>query len=430
MTPNEVRVVVTGLGCVSPVGNTAPETWEGLLAGRSGVSRLRAFDVNGSQPGYAAEVKDLSPERAGLPRRKLKMMGRQAQLAFAAVQEACTDAGLASDAAAVDRERLGIILGVGMLNADVEDLGRAFHTMQAATGPAFVQSAFNRAAARELLPLWLLRHIPNLAAAHAGIALDAQGPSNTITTGCVAGASAIGEAARIVARGEADVVIAGGTDARVSPLAMLRYRELGWLSTRTDCDPEDVSAPFDACASGFVNGEGAAVLVLEAEPHARRRGARIRAELMKYAAANDANGLFVHDRNGRALRTSVDRCAAALRDAGAPVDCVFAPASGVRPLDSAAAAALSGVVGLDGPIAATRSLLGHTHAASAAVDAVAAVQALGGRRIPAVRNLTRPIASLAFARGGDLPRVVESAIVGAYGFGGHGAALAFRRWRE
>ena len=430
MTPNGIRVVVTGLGCVSPVGHSASETWEALLAGRSGVARVRAFDVEGVRPGYAAEVKDLTPERAALPRRKLKMMGRQAQLAFAAVQEACADAGL-SDGASVNRERLGLILGVGMLNAEVDELGRALYVMQQATGQAFAMSAFTRAAHCELLPLWLLRHIPNLAAAHAGIAIDAQGPSNTITTGCVAGANALGEAARIVARGEADIVIAGGADARVSPLAMLRYRELGWLSTRGDCDPEQVSAPFDACASGFVTGEAAAVLVLESHAHAERRGARVRAELAGYAAANDARGMFVHDRSGGALQASVARCANALQRRGsATIDCLFAPASGVRPLDAATAAALTEVPGLDGPIAATRSLLGHTHAASAAVDAVAAVQAIGGCRVPSVRNLTRPIAPLRFADG-ELPsRPIETALVGAYGFGGHAAALAFREWRE
>jgi len=427
MTANHVRVVVTGTGCISPIGQTAAETWSALLAGRSGVAPIRSFDTNGSHPAYAAEVKDLSPEHTALPRRKLKMMGRQAQLAFVAVQEACADAGL-SDAPSLDRERLGLILGVGMLNADVEELGRAIQRMRETTGKQFDQAAFNRAAACELLPLWLLRHIPNLAAAHAGIAIDAQGPSNTITTGCVAGANAIGEAARIIARGEADVVIAGGTDARVTPLATLRYRELGWLSTRSDCPPDAVSAPFDACASGFVNGEAAAVLVLESHVHAQRRGARIRAEVAGYAAANDARGMFQYDRGGRALRTAVARCAASLlRDANA-IDGLFAPASGVRQLDVAAAAALDAVPGLEGPIAATRSLAGHTHAASAALDAVAAVQALGGHVLPSVRNLARPIAPLRFSRGERLTRALDSLIVGAYGFGGHGAALGLQRW--
>ena len=422
-------VVVTGLGCVSSIGYSARETWEGLLAGRSGVGPVTAFDTGRNAPFYAAEVRDLSPERASLPRRKLKMMGRQAQLAFAAVQDAITDAGLNADGA-VDRERLGLILGVGMLNADADELGRAFHAMQRSTGGKFDQAVFNRAAATELLPLWLLRHIPNLAASHAGIAVDAQGPSNTITTGCVAGANAIGEAARIIARGDADVVLAGGTDARVTPLAMLRYRELGWLSTRADCDPQDVSAPFDACASGFVNGEASAIVVLESRPHAERRGATIRAELVAYAAANDARGLFDFDRGGRALRQSMLRCGAALQERGAgTIDCLFAPASGLRPLDAATAAALRHVPGLEGPIAATRSLLGHTHAASAAVDAVAAVCALGGSALPPIRNLSRPIAPLRFSRGRAATPQIRTALVGAYGFGGHGAALAFREWR-
>jgi hypothetical protein len=132
-----------------------------------------------------------------------------------------------------------------MLNADALELGRTCHAMAGEVADSFETSAFVRAAASELFPLWLLRHIPNLAAAHASIHLDAQGPSNTIATGCVAGANAIGEAARLIARGEADVMLAGGTDARVSPLGTLRYRDLGWLATREDIDPSSVSAPFD-----------------------------------------------------------------------------------------------------------------------------------------------------------------------------------------
>jgi 3-oxoacyl-[acyl-carrier-protein] synthase II len=421
-------IVITGIGAVTPIGNDVPQFWESLVAGRSGAAPLRGFSVNGSRPNYAAEIKEFAPDRAGLPRKKLKMMGRQAQLAFAAVQEACMDAGLAGeDQSGVDHARLGILLGVGMLNADVGDLGRTFYEVGRSSDPLNLDMAvFERAAASQLFPLWMLRHIPNLAAAHASIALDAQGPSNTISTGCVAGANAIGEAARLIARGEADVVIAGGTDARVSPLAMLRYRDLGWLATRSDVEPRAVSAPFDRSAAGFLNGEAAAVVVLESLEHARARGARVRAELLAYAAANDAYDLLQPHPEGCGLQRAM---AASLRRGGvAAPDAVFAPAASVPAYDAAAATAIGRTFnGYRPPVTATRSVVGHTHAASAAVDCVAAVRALEEGRLPATINLREPIADLDFVKCCPREASLETVLVGAYSFGGHAAAMLLRR---
>jgi 3-oxoacyl-[acyl-carrier-protein] synthase II len=421
------RIVVTGVGAVTPVGQDVDASWQSLLDGRSGVGPIAAFPAEGAKPAYAAEVKDFVPERAGLPRRKLKMMGRQAQLAFAAAEQAVADAGLADDAGRPEPTRLGIILGVGMLNADALELGRTCHTMAVEVGDSFETSAFVRAAASELFPLWLLRHIPNLAAAHASIHLDAQGPSNTIATGCVAGANAIGEAARLIARGEADVMLAGGTDARVSPLGTLRYRDLGWLATRDDIEPEAVSAPFDAEASGFINGEGAGILVLESLERARARGARIYAELTSYAAANDAGDVLLPNPAGGALARAVQRCTDRGAIAIENVSAVFAPAPSVPGYDAAIATALKTVInGHARPaVTALRSLLGHTHAASAAIDCVAAIKAIQTRAVPATANLHRPILDLPYVTGSAREQALPTVVVGAYGFGGHAAALAF-----
>lgn len=424
------RIVITGLGAVTPVGNDVAQTWEALLSGRSGAAPLRGFSVNGSRPGYAAEIKDFAPDRAGLPRKKLKMMGRHAQLAFAAVQEACADAGLTGDAPAVDRARLGVLLGVGMLNADVGELGRAFYeTRRTSEGDELDIALFERVAATQMFPLWLLRHIPNLVSAYASIALDAQGPSNTIATGCVAAANAIGEAARLIARGEADMVVAGGADARVSPLAMLRYRDLGWLATRDDVDPSAVSAPFDSSAAGFVNGEAAAVLVLESMEHAAARGARIRAELVSYAAANDAFDLLQPHPDGCGLARAMSNCVR--RSGGGPADIVFSPAASVPAYDKAAAVALETVFNGRRPaVTATRSIIGHTHAASAGIDAVAAVKAIETGRVPPTINLQAPIANLNYVCSQPCAADVSRALVTAYSFGGHAAALMLRRWES
>ncbi|PYR92482.1 MAG: hypothetical protein DMF84_13325 [Acidobacteria bacterium] len=434
------RIVVTGMGVVTPIGNCVAEFWQALLDGRSGVGPVRAFAVDGFCPTYASEVKDLETDRAGLPRRKLKVMGRHAQLAFCAAQEAWSDAGLAAHPPVEDRSRIGVLLGIGMLNADVVELGRAFYAtaharstsagLSDASGDSFDTVAFGRWGASEMLPLWLLRHIPNLAAAHISIALDAQGPSNTITTGCVSGANALGEAARLVARGAADIILAGGADARVSPLAMLRYRDLGWLATRDDIDPAAVSAPFDAAAAGFVTGEGAGVMVLEALDHARARGARVYAELAGYGAANDAHDVLEPDPEGRGLARAVSVCLERSGLQPPNIDALFSPATAVPAFDRAAASALTRTFGslrARPATTATRSIVGHTHAASAALDCVAAVKSIGESKLPATLNLHHAIADLPLVTGTPYAGDISTALVSAYGFGGHAAALAWQR---
>jgi 3-oxoacyl-[acyl-carrier-protein] synthase II len=426
------RIVVTGLGAMTPVGNDPGTFWQSLVEGRSGVRPIEGLAGTGARPSYAAEVKDLTSDAVGLPRKRLKIMGRQAQLAYAAVAQAWNDAALGADGA-VDRRRLGIILGVGMLNADVDELGPAFHaTANGSPDAPFDVVAFGRRGSPHLFPLWLLRHIPNLAAAHASISLDAQGPSNTIATGCVAGANAIGEAARLIARGDADVILAGGTDARTTAFALLRYRELGWLATREDVPPAAASAPFDESATGFVSGEGAGVVVLESLDHAQRRGARIRAELAGYGAANDAHDILAPHPEGRGFARALSVCLDRSGVSRDEVDVVFAPAQSVPAFDQAIAASLDRVLRTAGggpAITATRSILGHTHAASSALDSIAAVQALETSRVPGTLNLHAPIADLAFVRGTALEAPIATALVGAYGFGGHAAALAWRRYQ-
>jgi 3-oxoacyl-[acyl-carrier-protein] synthase II len=427
------RVVVTGTGAVTSVGHSTSQLWQALIEGRSGIAPIEAYPVGDARPGYAGEVKNFSPEDAGLPRKRLKMMGRQAQLAYVAAHEAAQVANLAS--VLPDRTRLGIVLGVGMLNADVHELGRAFAAVESTNNAAdagndFDAAAFGRAAAGEMLPLWLLRHIPNLAAAYTAIALDLQGPSNTIVTGCAAGANAIGEAFRTIARGEADIMLAGGADARTCPLAMLRYRDLGWLATRGDLQPAEVSAPFDVSASGFVSAEGAAFVVLESLAHAQRRGVAIQAELVAYGAANDTCTLLGPHVDGRGLRRALTQCLTSAELSADAVDVLFAPASAVPAYDRAAARAIAST--LSGArshalVTATRGALGHAHAASAAIDCVAAVRSIADARVPITLNLREPIADLRFATAGErMP--VSTAIVGAYGFGGHGAAIAWRRF--
>jgi 3-oxoacyl-[acyl-carrier-protein] synthase II len=413
------------------------------LEARSGIAAIKSFAIGEFRPSYAAEVKDFAPERAGLPRKKLKMMGRHAQMALAAVIEASADAALDDAAARPAAERIGVMFGVGMLNADSQELGRTFARMKGAMQEANASAenvaqldaeadavGFTRAALIEMSPLWLLRHIPNMVSAHATIALDARASSNTIMTGCAAAAHALGEAARVISRGEADVMFAGGADARISPLAMLRYRDLGWLATREAKNPETISAPFDHDAAGFVSGEGAGVLVLEAYEHARARGARIYAEVAGYGAANDAYDPLRPHTEGRGLARAIARCLASTDVTLDEKSAVFAPATALPAFDQAIATALATTFGarrLNPPVTATRSLIGHTHAASSALDVIAAARTLNESVIPPTINLHHPIIDFNFVKDAPRHQAVETALVTAYGFGGHAAALSLRR---
>ncbi|CDM64138.1 beta-ketoacyl-[acyl-carrier-protein] synthase family protein [Pyrinomonas methylaliphatogenes] len=431
MRATDRQIVITGYGAISALGNDVDSLWRSLLEARSGVAPISAFPTGDFRPNYAAEAREFSPEALDLAPRKLKLMGRHAQFALAAAREAGRTARLIGGEPFYPPSRLGVVLGTGMLNADVADLGRAFAaTAQERRGEKmrFDLAAFSRYGVPQLFPLWLLRHIPNMTSAHASIALNLQGPANTIMNGCVASLAAIGEARRLIARGEASAVFAGGTDARISPLALLRYRDLGWLATRDDVPPIAVSAPFDAHAAGFVCGEGAGALLLEDEEAARQRNAPIRAAIIGYGAANEAGDPLHPSPEGRALARAITIC---LRRSGlAPdeIDAIFAPAISVPDFDRATACALSTVFARCRPfVTATRSLLGHAHAASGAFDLIAAVKALEAGQLPPTINLERPIADFAFVTEGARAARLDHVLIAGYGFGGHAAALILRR---
>ncbi|GAC1446442.1 MAG: beta-ketoacyl-ACP synthase II [Pyrinomonadaceae bacterium] len=456
------RIVITGLGAVTPLGLNVESFWRELVAGRSGVARIQNFNVGDFRPDYAAEVKEFSPEAAGISRRKAKYMGRHAQLALAAAIEANADAKLNDAMPAIERARIGTMLGVGMLSPlapDVARVGHAFGAMKELklgeantratnenavnadeplsedNGEAFDMALFGRVGAPQMFPLWLLRHIPNLTGGHLSIELDTQAALNTITNGCVSAASAIGEAARVIARGDSDVMFAGGADARINPVAMLRYRDLNLLATKETHESHCVSAPFDEAACGFVNGEGAGILLLEDENHARRRGAKIHAELVSYAAANDAHDVLHAHAEGRGLARAIARCLKQADVAPDEIDIVFAPANGVKNFDRACANGLKTVFARNAKkplITATRSVVGHTHAASSALDAIAAVKSLENGLLPPTKNLQCPLIEaneFEFVR--DAAREVKTkfALVAAYGFGGHAAAILLRSYK-
>ncbi len=427
------RIVITGLGAVTPLGNDVPTFWDSLLAARSGVDLMKADTSDENLPVYVAAVKDFAPEAVGLPRKKLKMMGRTAQMMLAAAAEASRDALLDAETMEKLSERCGIIVGVGMLNPNISEFGSTLNAAQKSLSDktcAIDVETFSRAAAAEMFPLWLLRYIPNMVAAHAGIFLQTRAASNTVMNGCASAAFAVGEACRIINRGEADVMLAGGVDARINALAVLRYLELGWQTDENKKDAASVSKPFDRDAKGFASGEAAGVIVLEDYEHAKNRGAKIYAEIVNCGAGNDAFDVLHPHAEGRGLTRAVTNCFKSNGEKTPAPELVFASANGIPEYDSAAAIALKNSFenfNFNPKVTATRSLLGHTHAASFALDAIAAVKSINESFAPPTLNLENPIADFDFVGERREKMPVSSVLVTGYGFGGHAGALLLRR---
>src|SRR5919112_1001055 len=269
------RVVVTGIGIVSPNGIGRREFSEAIVEGRSGVSRIESFDTTGLAIKIAGEVKnfDVIPY-LGEHKKNAKLMSRAVGFAAGAASLAVADAGLATDR--LDPSRFGVCMGTGITPMDVGELVGPIARGIDATG-AFDVGRFSIARAESIFPLWLLKQLPNMAAAHISILHHAMGPNNTVVTACAAGTQAVGEAFRLIGRGDADVMLAGGCDSRLDPLLIVAYQAMNAVSKSTR-PPQEVSRPFDGERDGFVLGEGAALLVLENLQRARRRGARIYAE--------------------------------------------------------------------------------------------------------------------------------------------------------
>ncbi|MDX6696916.1 MAG: 3-oxoacyl-[acyl-carrier-protein] synthase [Solirubrobacteraceae bacterium] len=388
-------IVVTGRGIVSSIGESADAFVDALMKRRSGivdgVGRAGAFD----------------PESTMTPK-EARRSDRFSQFALAAADQAMAEAALPEE---LERERLGVLMGTGV--GGLETLEREVRN--------YVEGGD-----RAVSPLFVPMMMPNAAAAHIAMRYDAHGPGFSIASACATGGHAIGEAARMIDRGEADVIVAGGTEAPVTDITLAAFRRMGALSR------EGVSRPFDARRDGFVMGEGAGVLVLESEEHARARGAAIRARVVGYGASNDAFHITAPDEDGRGATAAMR---SALEDAGAaPGDVGYINAHGTSTpfndrIESLAARTVFGE-GSVPPISSTKSAIGHLLGAAGAVEAVAVVGALERGLLPPTLNYEEPDPECDVDCVPDGPREapgLELALSNSFGFGGQNACLAFAR---
>jgi len=412
MANDERRVMVTGVGVVSPLGNDVETLWTNLLAGISGAGPITRFDASNLDSRFACEVKDFSTEGV-LDRKDSKRMDRFVQYAVVAAYGAMQWARLDLDA--VDRDRVGIVIGSGIGGMETFETQ---HRILLEKGPGRVS------------PYFIPMMISDMAAGQVSIRFGLRGPNFGTVSACASGAHAIGEALRLLRAGDADVMICGGAESTITPMAIAGFCSARALSTRND-DPQRASRPFDRDRDGFVIGEGAGVLVLETEAHARRRDAPVLCELGGYGASADAYHLTAPAEDGNGAARAMRR---ALQDAGlAPEDVDYINAHGTStpagdPVEVQAVKSVFGEHAHRLMMNATKSMTGHLLGAAGGLEAVITALVLARGIVPPTINLENadPRCDLDFVPNQARTQSVRAAVSNSFGFGGHNATLALK----
>jgi 3-oxoacyl-[acyl-carrier-protein] synthase II len=414
----ERRVVVTGMGALTPIGNDVPSFWDSLVAGRSGIDRITTFDPSRLDAQIAGELKSFEPELV-MPRKEIRRHDRYVHLGWAASHEALSDAGLPNpieDEALAERTGVIIGSGIGGINTMIRDIIEAHELGVERIGPFLVTSL-----------------IPDMGAGYVAIYANARGPNYATVSACSSANHAIGDAANIIRRGDADVMIAGGAEAGIGEIPMAAFAAMRALSTRCNDAPHRASRPFDADRDGFIMSEGAGVLVLEALDHAVARGARIHGEFAGYAATDDASHITLPAPGGRG---AVGSMSLAIADAGmtaADIGYINAHGTSTVPNDKAETQAIKTVFGERAytvPVSSTKSMTGHLLGAGGGIEAIASILAIKNGILPPTINYETPDPDCDLDYIPNAARQVDisSAMSNSFGFGGHNATLIFRRY--
>ena len=413
----ERRVVITGLGVVSPVGNGKEEFWNNLLAGKPGVGPITQFDATDFPVKIAGEVKDFDPVALAGDRKTVRHMDRYTQFAVAAAKMAVADAKL--DMTKEDPDMAGTLIGTGI---------GGIHVME----DTILQ--IEKRGPEKVNPFAIPMMIANMASGQVSITLGLRGPVLTDVTACASGTNSIGLAARLIKYGDADIMIAGGAEAAVSKAPMAGFAAMKALSSR-DCPPEEASCPFDAGRDGFVLGEGSGVLVLEELEHAKKRGAHIYAELAGYGSNGDAYHITAPRPGGELAYLCMEK---ALKDAHTKpeeVDYINAHGTSTRLNDlneTSAIKALLGKHAYEIPVNSTKSMTGHLLGAAGAIEAVVCVLSIENNKVHPTINLKErdPECDLDYVTEGARDVKINVAMSNSFGFGGHNAVIVMRRYEE
>ena len=407
------RVVITGLGAVTPLGVGVPHSWKALLSGVSGIGRITRFDASAYPSQIAGEVKDFDPA-AYIEKKEIKKMDTFIHYAVAASQEAVDDAALIVNEQ--NAERVGVYIGAGIGGLPAIE---QYHHVLNDKGPGRVSPFF--------IPMVII----NLASGQVAIRFGAKGPNSCAVTACATGNHCIGDAMRIIQRGEADVMLAGGAESTICPLALAGFAAAKALSKRND-DPTRASRPFDRDRDGFVIGEGAGVVVLEELEHARGRGARIYGELAGYAMTSDAFHITAPPDDGAGAVTCMEK---AIRDAGiVKQDIGYINAHGTSTfadkIETQVIKTVFGDVAYRLPVSSTKSMTGHLLGAAGGIEAVFTTLALYHGMLPPTINLENPDpeCDLDYIPGQARPTALKAAMSNAFGFGGVNACLVMKHY--
>jgi 3-oxoacyl-[acyl-carrier-protein] synthase II len=425
------RVVVTGLGVIAPNGVGKDAFWGACVNGVSGIGPIRCFDASEHPVQIAGEVPefDVTAHVPSAHRKSLKIMGRASRFGVAAAGLAVVDSGL--DLSRENPERVGVVLGTGLVPIDLPEVAPLLADACNRDGKLHVERLGQRGR-DALFPLWILKYLPNMTAAHISLIHGAQGPNSTITTACAASTQAVGEGFRLIARDDADIVLAGGTDSRLDPLLLLAYSALGALSP-AQRPPAEVSRPFDGERDGFVLGEGAGILVLEEMEHARRRGAVIYAEVLGLGSSFDAYAVTKPDPEARGAARAIRWALREARVDPGDVDYINAHGTSTRLNDLMETVAVKRVFGPLArtlPLSSIKSMVGHLIGAAGAVEAVALALTLYEGVLPPTINQTSPDPSCDLDYVPNCAREVpvRTALSTSFGFGGQNAAIVLQRF--
>jgi 3-oxoacyl-[acyl-carrier-protein] synthase II len=410
------RVVVTGLGAITPIGNTLTEYWQGLLSGRNGIGPITLFDASRHDCRFAGEVKGFDP-LAYLERKEAKRMDRFAQFAVSASKQAIADAQLVIND--LNQEQVGVMIGTGIGGLKVLEDQQEIYLIK---GPD------------RCSPFMIPMMIANMAAGLTAIHTGAKGPNSCSVTACAAGSNAIGDAFRLIQRGYAQAMICGGTESAVTPLGVAGFAACKALSLRND-DPTRASRPFDKKRDGFVMGEGVGILILEELECAISRNARIYAEIVGYGMTCDAYHMTAPVPGGEGASRAISL---SLKDAGLTpeqVSYINAHGTSTPANDSTETAAIKKALGAHASkvaISSTKSMTGHLLGGSGGIEAVATVMAIANNHVPPTINLETPDpdCDLDYVPNQSRTLPVEVALSNSFGFGGHNVTLAFRKYRD
>ena len=409
------RVVITGIGAVTPIGNTAQEYWDGLLAGKNGIAPITRFDTEGYKASVAGEVKDFDPT-AYIDKREAKHMDRFCQYALAAAAQAMEQSGLKEGS--FDPFRAGTLVssGIGGIQTFSDE-----------------QTKLNERGARRVSPFCIPMMIGNMASAHISMTYGLKGSSLSVVSACASGTHAVGEGMRAIRHGYLDIAVVGGAESSIVPIAVAGFANMHALSTESD--PEAACCPFDARRSGFIMGEGAGVLVLESLSHAKARGATILAEVAGYGTTSDAYHITSPDPTGEGPARAMTM---AIEDAGltpADIDYINAHGTSTPVNDKCETDAIKMAFGESAQrvkISSTKSMTGHLLGAAGAIEAIACAMAVKEDKIPPTIHYEQPdeTCDLDYVPKQAVSCPVSAAISNSLGFGGHNATILIRKYQD